>query len=247
MLRLICKGASIAVHDDGWRCPIHEAAGSGLPASVLILLQARNDHDEVFDINGQDIQGDTPLHVAASAWTKQVKKVMEALLEADSNVNLVNKLGRTALHIVSARSNEGEDDVNLVRLLRSYGAKIDVKDINGETPLHLAARNGNKNIMNELVRGGSQVSSINKDGLTPLDLGQPLDVEDMLSNIQVEPHWLPNTDSVACQACREPFTVTLRRHHVRNFYFSPSASITITDCIRNDIYIVSSLWQSCLY
>jgi ankyrin repeat protein len=39
MQRLLEAGVSINVLDDSWRSPFHEAAGSGVPGAVLILLQ----------------------------------------------------------------------------------------------------------------------------------------------------------------------------------------------------------------
>jgi ankyrin repeat protein len=94
-------------------------------------------------------------HLAANIWTKQTKKVMEALLEADANVNALNKNGRSPLHVLASKLHHGKDDCKLVNLLLSYGAIVDSVDENKLTPLHLAVQNNNIAIAKELVVNGA--------------------------------------------------------------------------------------------
>ena len=58
---------------------------------------------------------------------------------------------------------------DVVQHLLSRGAGIDIKDIIGWTPLHLAARNGHSNVVQHLLDGGAGVDIKNNvDGETPL-------------------------------------------------------------------------------
>ena len=43
----------------------------------------------------------------------------------------------------------------MVELLLAHGAQTDIQDNQGQTPLHLAARNGHRLIVEELLKNGA--------------------------------------------------------------------------------------------
>jgi hypothetical protein len=62
----------------------------------LVYIQARGGNllsssssstPQVFDVNGKDSNGESALHVATYAWSKNVRKVIEVLLEAEAQVH----------------------------------------------------------------------------------------------------------------------------------------------------------------
>ena len=54
-------------------------------------------------------------------------------------------------------------------MLASHGADTDAKDANGFAPLHIAAFDGNTEVVKELIRLGANVNARGK-GYTPLDI-----------------------------------------------------------------------------
>ena len=84
----------------------------------------------------QDIKnGGTPLH-----WAKS-KDIVVALIEAGCKVDAKNFKGDPALHTMI-----GHGRLDCVMSLISYGANINLKDADGNTPIHIACEVGNESI-----------------------------------------------------------------------------------------------------
>ncbi len=67
----------------------------------------------------------------------------------------------------------------IVEMLITHGASVQVKDDRGETPLHKACINGHQDIVELLIASGSEVEARSTDGSTPLHMaayGQHLEV-----------------------------------------------------------------------
>ena len=80
--------------------------------------------------------GWTPLHEVSSHGRRDIA---ELLLKAGANPNVPSDEERvTPLHDAVCHCAVSAEDVDMVRLLVSYGAEIHAKDKNGETPLSLA-------------------------------------------------------------------------------------------------------------
>jgi ankyrin repeat protein len=58
--------------------------------------------------------------------------------------------------------------VELVQFFLSHGAKADVRDRRGETPLHEAARTGNVEMVQSLLSHGADVNARTVRGETPV-------------------------------------------------------------------------------
>ena len=115
------------------------------------------------DINIQDENGWTPLHIAAQYSTHEM---VTALLNtgAAKSINIQNILGDTPLNIATAH---GTPEV--VEALLNAGAEksINQPNDNGWTPLHLAARRGNTAMVKALVNAGARINA-KVDGWPPL-------------------------------------------------------------------------------
>ena len=62
-----------------------------------------------------------------------------------------------------------EDKCDLLRILcAASGAKVDIKDGDGETPLFMAAQNSDVGILKALIEAGANVNPVAKDGWTAL-------------------------------------------------------------------------------
>jgi ankyrin repeat protein len=89
------------------------------------------------DINQADPEGNTPLCIA-TGWEPN-NKTVNLLLENGANVNHQNAQGDTALHLAVRKGLVSNSfDIEIVRALIEYGAALDVKDGQGQTPLDIA-------------------------------------------------------------------------------------------------------------
>lgn len=78
------------------------------------------------DINAQDEQGNTALHIASQykRWERHVK----ALLDLGANPNIQNKDGNTPLHIVY-------NSEATAKMLIDHGADLTLVNCDGDTPV----------------------------------------------------------------------------------------------------------------
>lgn len=143
---LILIGADVNMSSEG--------AISG-PAYVGDVLHNRPNALQDDDMR----QGGNPIHWASS------REVVNALIEKNCNINALNFLGKTALHIMVARKK-----LDCVVALLSHMASINVPDSEGNTPLHVAANAGNKPIVQMLLGFGADFNARNKNGETPRHL-----------------------------------------------------------------------------
>lgn len=106
--------------------------------------------------------GHTLLHIAA---TEEQVKVQSLLLQAGADPNATADDGSTPLHIAAYSS--------FVGLLVKNGAKIDIQNYAGDTPLHAAASEAEgSDVVAALVRLGARTAIKNKRGETPLDIAR---------------------------------------------------------------------------
>lgn len=87
----------------------------------------------------------------------------------------------------------------IIKLIIDSGYDINVRDVNGWTPLHYAARKGNIVIVGELIRKGALLNTKNKFNDTPLDIAVQnthLDVVRALINAGAEVNTEDNGDSL---------------------------------------------------
>ena len=116
------------------------------------LKSSRNSTSKMVDVDAQDNEGLTALHILASQdfdrdhfqelqsrislHELNVKYRMEAfrlLLKADANVNLTTKYGKNVLHFAAELN-----DIAMVTVLVMIGTDADIKDQSGNSPLHTA-------------------------------------------------------------------------------------------------------------
>ncbi|XP_017487603.1 PREDICTED: neurogenic locus notch homolog protein 2-like, partial [Rhagoletis zephyria] len=115
--------------DANGRTPLHTAIASDARGVFEILLRSRKT-----DFNAQTHDGTTPLILAARMNSEGM---VEELVKAGAELNMVDESGRTALHwAVSV------DNVRAAEVLLANGADRDAKNGKEETPLFLAAREG---------------------------------------------------------------------------------------------------------
>ena len=108
--------------------------------------------------------GGTRLHLAAQEGDVPGLK---SLLTPDTNINCRDFSGKTPLHfLVTSR----RCTLEAVDLLIERGADVAACDTDNETPLHVAAMMGHKEVVDFLIQRGSDVAARNKYNKTPLHL-----------------------------------------------------------------------------
>ncbi|XP_073004729.1 protein ACCELERATED CELL DEATH 6-like isoform X4 [Typha latifolia] len=176
------------------RTALHEAAQNGHVDVAVELMSADPgladmvDHAETANellkwnqilAKISDESGSTPLHYAASAKNDKMCPDLDELLD--------NK-GRNLLHTAVEYKSTA-----IVRYVcgRSELVKLmNARDFEGNTPLHLAVRSGDQEIVSLLIRNKRVYLNImNNEGLTPLDLSI-IGVEDGLTYVTNPAHWI---------------------------------------------------------
>jgi ankyrin repeat protein len=147
--------------------PLCEAVRKGHYEITELLLQHGADPNKENDCF-------SPLGLAAHFYCKKDEKIglklMKLLLDNGADPNrygfCLPSLIAHPLHIVSSSGN----DPKAILMLLNAGANIKEKDINGNTPLHDAAKPGNYDIMKILIEQGADINALNESHQTPLDL-----------------------------------------------------------------------------
>ena len=117
------------------------------------------------DVNAQDKENTTPLHLASYFGSVEVSVV---LLKHGANANTKRRLGRTPMHLVA--EGEYENSVHIADLLLEHGADVNAQDKDGMTPLHLAAYCSRAEIARDLLNRGAIVDLEDDRGRTPMHL-----------------------------------------------------------------------------
>ncbi len=105
----------------------------------------------------------------AAVGESKVSEV-EYYLKQGANPNSVNNYGWTPLHMLARWSEGYPKDSLIVQLLIQYGAKINAKTNERDTPLHLACWNENTTVARWLLALGAKPNLTDKDGNTPLHI-----------------------------------------------------------------------------
>ena len=189
---LVQAGADVNAIAENGRTPIFYAAARGKASTVNFLLEKKA------EINLADKDGITPLHCAASSGNVALVKFMVSkkanfaatakdgttvllsgakypeivkfLAEKMPNVNGVDKDGNSVMHLCAETADE-----ETIRRLLYYSAKEDLPNKKGETPILLAARAGNLDMVKRLLNMNVKVTQ------KIVDEAKTQEIKDLLS------------------------------------------------------------------
>ncbi|MDR0735743.1 MAG: ankyrin repeat domain-containing protein [Zoogloeaceae bacterium] len=147
-----------------------------IPKIVKAMFDAGLSVDEIVDE-----EGDTLLNYACHADIRGSYQgyrhtfkgsVIEAIMKRHADVNLANRFGETPL--MRACRKDFELMERYLLLLLEAGAALDMKDMKGNTALHYAASNRDRNaaytLCGLLLEFGADASMVNNHGETALDI-----------------------------------------------------------------------------
>lgn len=154
---LLGRGASVRPHDAD-RNVLHAAVHGGNAQTLLLILnEIDKESGRGWDgpLEAGDDDGDTPLTLAAKLGRATPAAI---LLQRGARQDTKNKMGRTALHWAA---HNGHHHILEMLLGSSPPVPMDERDDAGDTPLHVACRQGHLEAANVLVANGADVDSRN--------------------------------------------------------------------------------------
>lgn len=162
-----------------------------------------------FDLNTRDESGAPPLLIAlkndaskaVDFLIRQKQQDLDAVNSADENALMlaalkgqlavvqqllareaqVNKPGWTPLHY--AATHKGEASAAIVALLLEHHAYVDAESPNKSTPLMMAARYGDAQVVKLLLEAGADPSTRNQQGLSAIDFANSVSRTDIANLI----------------------------------------------------------------
>ena len=190
---LVQAGAEVNAVAENGRTPVFYAAARGKASVVKYLLEEKK-----AEINLADKDGLTPLHCAAASGNASLVKFLVArkanfaatandgttvlmsgakfpdivkfLAEKMPSVNGVDKDGNSVMHLCAETADE-----ETVRKLLYYSAREDLPNRKGETPILLAARAGNLDMVKRLLNMNVKVTQ------QMVDEAKTKEIRDLLS------------------------------------------------------------------
>jgi uncharacterized protein (TIGR02145 family) len=134
---------------------------------IITLLLEKGAKPDLLTINGT-----TPLMMASNTGNTEI---VQLLLDRGANVNLrTNNMGTALMQACNVEVSElmevyQERNYEIVKLLLQKGANLDLQNIEGETALYLASKNGNTGIVKFLLDQGANPELKNTKGKTAFD------------------------------------------------------------------------------
>ena len=137
--------------------PSSSASPSGEIAQMLCMA---TDPAEA-DINYQDKDGNTPLHLAAVLDNECAGELMNLFLGQGSDPNIINERGQSPMHLIchngGLRRNRKTMYRQLIDNFLSYGADPNLPSLSGCTPLHLCIYHKDYDGAIQLLQAGGQL------------------------------------------------------------------------------------------
>ena len=150
--------------DGAGNTPLHLAAEWNLVNVVPLIIEKGG------DINARNFNGETPLFNAVKANSPEmIAELLSPSRNPAADINARNFLGNSALFSAVMWQSRSSASTLIDVDARSNGRQlINAKNLAGKTPLHEAARIGDRDFLALLLRSGADVNAADEIGATPL-------------------------------------------------------------------------------
>ncbi|XP_042357482.1 nuclear factor NF-kappa-B p100 subunit [Plectropomus leopardus] len=156
------------VQDGNGDTPLHLAIIHQQTGVIQQLIHTLLSSQQQNILNTANHLRQTPLHLAVI--TRQVK-VVEVLLRAGADPTLLDKDGRSPLHLAALAGDNATLRPLLAHLGERHAHLVNTPDYHGLHPLHLAVRRDGERCLRLLVEGGAKINAPEqKSGNTALHL-----------------------------------------------------------------------------
>lgn len=154
---LVLHGADVRVVDGKQRSALHSALLSNVTVKVVrdVIIAGA-------DLDAKDFNGNAPAYLAISRRIDSFA-VLRTLLRRGADVNATNNKDESLVHATAKNGKLEYTDA-----LLDAGANPDSKDINGNTPFHIATRRGDVEFVCKLSNWRVDLEAINNDGWRPI-------------------------------------------------------------------------------
>lgn len=155
------------IQDSNGDTPLHLAVihqQSGVVQQLVHTLLS----GQQYLLNAANHLRQTPLHLAVS--TRQVK-VVDLLLKAGADPSLLDRDGRSAVHLAALSGDTSMLRVVLGQLREEHAHLVNTPDYHGLQPLHLSVRRDGERCLRLLVESGAKINAPEqKSGCTALHM-----------------------------------------------------------------------------
>jgi len=117
----------------------------------------------LYSLRNRCISGKTILHIAAQFNYFDLVERLLNVVDIDGNLlspNTRDSGGATALHLTN--------NTDVIGLLLEYGAKVNSRDLDGNTPLHVMCQNGSLEAIRLLVSRQADLVAENNEKVMPV-------------------------------------------------------------------------------
>ena len=167
LTKVLCEsGSNVAAVDNRGRTALHLAARNDDRALVEYLMRQGNGLGGETAFGGETSVGAIEEVVHAS---RRRRNFLNDYLDNGGDKFAVDAItGRTCLHFAAINDLPWIHRLFTLGRLLNEGLELEVRDKNGETPLHRVAAYGDQEVIQRLVEKGADLSAVNNRGQTPL-------------------------------------------------------------------------------
>lgn len=181
------------------RTPVMEA----IPFAKLVIYNkdiVRKYKEMGADCTILDNEGQSVLHLCVIFG--QLPLMAYFIRDAQLCINMVDRNGRTALHVASFEGKEA-----ICCLLIAWTDDFEIKDKDGFTPLHLAAFANSYRIVRLLIMRGASRLALSPE-YTPEKIGQIMDISNDVRELLQEPSWFESINPISPAVNKASNTIT---------------------------------------
>ncbi|DBA04463.1 TPA: hypothetical protein N0F65_010059, partial [Lagenidium giganteum] len=194
-----------------------DAPADQAPSSHGSAAPEPEQDSNAFNINQEDLKGNTALHLAAMSPSERCQKMIQLLVENGADPNHTNWFGYTPLHLFCSHQS---GPASAIDIFIEHGAKIHSQSLDGSTALHLAVGRASESVAVALVIAGAHVHLQDAAGRSVVDLAESTNQGAMLvpvlRNLAHPPEWVADDQARECSSCHTAFGVAMRKHHCRH-------------------------------